>query len=311
MLDRLALRSSDRTLIVFNPGLARIAAALAEAARAGGCAVRVILFPSGTRHGQEPPDHVADGMRDADVIIAPTAYSLTHTDACLEARRLGARVATMPGITEETFRRAIPADYAALERRSNRLARRLTEATQGRLTTPIGTDLELLLQGRQGRANDGDLRAAGAVGNLPAGEGFIAPIESESRGRVVVDGSLAGWGALAEPLVVAIEGGRVVGASGDAALWLLDTLDAGGPNGRVLCELGIGTNPRAQLCGSILEDEKVLGTVHVAFGTNVGFGGASAAQVHVDAVVLAPTLELDGEQVVSPNRISADAFQDL
>ncbi len=93
--------------------------------------------------------------------------------------------------------------------------------------------------------------------------------------------------------------GRAVSADGDAGRWLLKTLDAGGDSGRVLAELGIGTNPAAILSGSILEDEKVVGTAHVAFGTNVSFGGTNASAVHIDGMLLEPTVELDGRAAFS------------
>ena len=88
--------------------------------------------------------------------------------------------------------------------------------------------------------------------------------------------------------------GCAVEADGPVGKWLLDTLDAGGSNGRQLAELGIGTNPAATLSGSILEDEKVIGTAHLAFGSNVSFGGVNAASVHIDGVLLEPTIQVDG-----------------
>ena len=65
-----------------------------------------------------------------------------------------------------------------------------------------------------------------------------------------------------------------------------------------IAELGIGTNECAKLCGIILEDEKIYGSVHVAFGTNTSFGGITKADCHLDGIVLAPTLYLDDECVI-------------
>jgi leucyl aminopeptidase (aminopeptidase T) len=97
------------------------------------------------------------------------------------------------------------------------------------------------------------VRAQAAWGNPPAGEAFIAPIETQGDGTIVFDGALAGYGMLREPFRVALSGGRAIDAVGEAARWLLDTLDAGGPTGRLIAELGIGTNPRATMTGDILE----------------------------------------------------------
>ena len=207
----------------------------------------------------------------------------------------------MPAITPATFARAVPVDYGRLETVGRHLAAELTAAEACRITSPDGTDVELVLTGRTGRSDDGDLRAPGAFGNLPAGEGYIAPVETEGRGRVVFDGSLASWGVLAEPVEVELDGGRVVAASGGrgAGDWLLETLDSGGENGRFVAELGIGTNPAATIVGVILEDEKVEGTVHLAFGTSAGIGGRNTASVHIDCLVLRPTIELDGRTIMS------------
>jgi leucyl aminopeptidase (aminopeptidase T) len=201
----------------------------------------------------------------------------------------------MPGISVEIFTRAIPVDYRELEQTGRALAQRLTEASVCRVTAPGGTEIELSIDGRRAICDDGDLRAPGAFGNLPAGEAYIAPIEQDGNGAIVFDGSLAGWGILEEPLTIELERGMAVSArGGPAAKWLLATLDAGGDSGRTLAELGIGTNRGAMISGQILEDEKVDGTVHFAFGTNASFGGVIQADVHIDGLVREACVELDG-----------------
>jgi leucyl aminopeptidase (aminopeptidase T) len=179
-----------------------------------------------------------------------------------------------------------------------------TAAGVCRVTASGGTDIELLLHGREAISDDGKLGAPGAWGNLPAGEAYIAPLETEARGTIVFDGSLATWDLLDEPITVELEQGRAVGAAGDrAAGWLLETLDAGGENGRTIAELGIGTNPGATITGAILEDEKAEGTVHLAFGTNIGMGGANLASVHIDGLVRQAEVELDGRTVLRDGRL--------
>jgi leucyl aminopeptidase (aminopeptidase T) len=70
----------------------------------------------------------------------------------------------------------------------------------------------------------------------------------------------------------------------------------------VVVELGVGTNERAGLTGLVLEDEKMLGTVHVAFGASMAIGGTVSVPVHLDSVVLEPTLEIGGTRVVEGGR---------
>jgi leucyl aminopeptidase (aminopeptidase T) len=303
-VERLGVGGDDAFLVVYNPDLAPIAEALANAARDRATSVRALEFPLTSRNGEEPPADVAAAMSEASAIALVTRYSLSHTNARLAATHNGARVASLPGITEEMFGRTIPIDYGYLETLGRALAAELTAAEVCRITAAGGTDVELSLRGRKGRSDDGDLRAPGAFGNMPAGEAYIAPFEQEGRGTIVFDGSLASWGLLEEPLAVAFDGGRAVSIEGGgAAEWLAETLDAGGANGRVIAELGIGTNPGATITGLILEDEKVEGTIHLAFGTNTGIGGQNESSVHIDGLVRDPTVELDDRVVMRDGRL--------
>ena len=241
---------------------------------------------------------MAAAIERADVLLAATSHSISHTQVRTRATERGARVATLPTVTEETFVRAVDVDYNELKRKGDRLAALLTSASTARVTSEAGTDLTVSLRGRTGRNDDGDLGEPGAFGNLPAGEAYIAPVESVGDGTIVFDASLAGYGLLSSPLRVTVKAGRAVEAESPAGQWLLNTLDAGGEYGRSLAELGIGTNPAAILTGNVLEDEKVLGTVHLAFGASAGIGGANTAGVHIDGVLRRPTLELDGVRIL-------------
>jgi leucyl aminopeptidase (aminopeptidase T) len=203
----------------------------------------------------------------------------------------------MPGLTEEIFVRAVSTDYERMSRDGDTLARLLTDAARCHITCALGSDFVLYLDGREGRNDDGDLRRPGAFGNLPAGEGYIAPLEHAGGGTLVFDGSIAGYGLLEEPLRVTVLDGLVVAAEGPAASWLLETLGPEGDPGRRVAELGIGTNPDAQVNGTIIDDEKVRGTAHVAFGTSTGVGGVNKASVHIDGVMLRPTVAIDARIV--------------
>ena len=303
----LGVGPTDDVLVLCNEEQRTIAESLAVAARAKGRRVHVLEYPTLTRDGEEPPAFVGEAMADATVILAPTAFSISHTRARMEATGRGARIATMPGITLEIFKHALQVDYGMLERGGAWIAAELTAASTCRVTSPTGTDVVLGLDGRTAICDDGNLRAEAAWGNLPAGEVFIAPIETQGDGTIVFDGALAGHGLLRGPLCVTLAGGRAIDADGEAALWLLDTLDAGGPTGRLIAELGIGTNPRARLTGNILEDEKARGTAHLAFGTSASIGGANVSSVHIDGVLLQPTVELDGRLLIRDGELLTPA----
>jgi leucyl aminopeptidase (aminopeptidase T) len=237
-------------------------------------------------------------MREASVVFAITTYSISHTQARLAASATGTRIASMRGFTD-AFADAMSVDYGLLRRSGARLAAALTGARSCRVTSAVGTDVTLSLKRRHATVDDGNLQEAGAFGNLPAGEAYIAPLETLGDGTIVFDGALADYGLLAASLRIRLEAGRAVDARGEAADWLLSRLDAGGEHGRSIAEIGIGTNPRAQLCGLVAIDEKVLGTAHIAFGTSASFGGVNQAGVHIDGMLRDPTVELDGETVLA------------
>lgn len=254
------------------------------------------------RSGQEPPAAVTAAMAEADVVVCPTSTSLTHTRAREAATAKGARVASMPGITEAMFRGgAITADYATVERLTATLTERLTSATTARIESSAG-ELTMSLEGRDGIPSDGVLRNPGESGNLPSGESYIAPVEDSANGKIAFDGGLAGLGEFDDSLVLTIEGGTVVDAEGAPAEEFLE-LTAGDPCARRVCELGLGTNPAAEIIGTILEDEKVYGTCHVAFGDNHGFGGTIQCDSHVDGIVLEPDVYLDDDLVVTGGEV--------
>lgn len=299
----LGVGPGDDVLVLCNEQQRTIAESLEGAAGGWARTVRLVAYPTLTRDGEEPPAFVAEAMTEATVIFAPTTFSLSHTRARREATGRGARIATMPGITAEIFERAVSVDPGELKRAGERIAAELSAAASCRVTSPAGTDLVLSLEGRTAICDDGNLQAEAAWGNLPAGEAFIAPIETSGEGSIVFDGAIAGYGMLRKPLRVTLARGRAIAADGEAARWLLDTLDAGGPTGRLIAELGIGTNPLAIMTGNILEDEKAAGTAHLAFGTSASFGGTNVATVHIDGMLLQPTVELDERLLITKGEL--------
>jgi leucyl aminopeptidase (aminopeptidase T) len=302
-IDCLAVAATERVLVLSNPPQRRIAEALVEAARMRTGTVRLLEFPTLSRHGEEPPESVTRACDEATVVLAATVYSLSHTQTRMRATGRGARFAGMSSLTEAAFASALLVDYGKLTRSAQVVAAALSTAVSCRVSSAAGTELLLSLAGRRAYADSGDLRQPGSFGNLPAGEAYIAPIETASEGTIVIDGSLAGYGLLSEPLAVEVHAGRIVNARGEAADWLLQTLDTGGEGGRTLAELGVGINPGAIVSGVSIIDEKARGTAHIAFGTNISFGGANAARVHIDGVLLDPVLHL-----VSAERSADEVF---
>jgi leucyl aminopeptidase (aminopeptidase T) len=296
--DCVAVHEGEGVLVICNPLTQRIGERLRKAAgEAGGEAVLSVMAERGS-HAEEPPRAIAAAMLNSDVILAPTVQSLSHTAARRAATDSGARAATLPGVTEAMLARLMSADMKELRRRGHALAEILTGGSEARITCPHGSDLRLSLEGRTGIPDTGELGEPGAFGNLPCGEGFIAPLETVGGGRLVVDGTIATVGVPSEPVELEVEEGSLVSASGDDGARLMELLTAHGGDGTHVAELGIGTNEKAILSGEVLEDEKLLGTVHVAFGASAAIGGTIQVPVHLDCVVMEPDLVVDGTRVV-------------
>jgi leucyl aminopeptidase (aminopeptidase T) len=249
--------------------------------------------------GTEPPPPIAAALAACDVYIVPTSRSLSHTEARRAATQACARGATLPGVTEDMLARLMACDFELMAERSRRVAELLTRADEAHVTCPRGSDMTFDLSGRDGIADDGDLSAPGAFGNLPCGEGFVSPLDGS--GTIVVS-TLASLGLPPEPVRITVEAGRLTDATGEWGARWAGLMDAAGERGRNLAELGVGTNERATLTGNVLEDEKMLGTVHVAFGASAGIGGTVSVPVHLDCVIEQATLDVGGTRVLEQGR---------
>lgn len=299
VVDCMAVKPGETVLIVADELTQAVGRALwTEAVKAKAEVIYMEMVPR-KNDGTEPPPAIAAAMLEADVILAPTSRSISHTNARKRATEKGARVVTLPGITEDIVQRALNADYHKIAQLSKRFAELLNKGSEVHLTTDAGTDLTLSIAGRCAYADTGINHNPGEFGNLPAGEAYIAPVESTAQGKVVIDGAMCGLGVLETPITLLIEDGYVTEIQGGReAERLNEVLSEYGDSARHIAELGIGTNDKAILTGKVIEDEKVLGTVHLALGNNFGFGGNLKVPLHLDGILQNPTLVIDGQTIL-------------
>jgi leucyl aminopeptidase (aminopeptidase T) len=288
----------EDVLVVCNPVTEEIGALMRIEAQGDGADATLAVMSERDSAAAEPPRAVAAAMAAADVVLAPTIQSLSHTAARKVASEAGVRIGTLPGVTEAMLIRLMTGDLDEIRRRGWAVVSALNAGSEVRITCAHGSDFRFGLEDRLGIVDAGELGSRGAFGNLPCGEGFIAPIEGTGEGTLVVDGSIAEVGLLDTPTSLTIRGGHLTDATGPQGAALMELLTAHGEDGTNVAELGIGTNEEAILTGNILEDEKILGTAHVAFGASAAIGGTVQVPVHLDCVVLEPTVEIDGEAIV-------------
>ncbi|MCS7462229.1 aminopeptidase [Paenibacillus doosanensis] len=296
----LGLKEGETFLVVADDVKKELAESLYEAGKQLGAEAMLVVMKERAKSGEEPPAPIAKAMAESDVVVCVTKHSLTHTQARKQAAAAGTRLATMPGITEDMFLEgAISADYVQVKALTEKVTDMLTKGEKVRIEKD-GRSLSFSIAGRNGVPSTGMYLNPGESGNLPSGEAYIAPVEGLAEGQIVIDGSVAGIGKLQTPLLVTVAGGRITQAEGADAERLLQILGDG--DGRQLGEFGIGTNDKARITGVVLEDEKVYGTIHVAFGSNNTFGGTIAAGVHIDGVVTKPNVYIDDRLIMENGR---------
>jgi len=168
----------------------------------------------------------------------------------------------------------------------------LARRNEVRIVADDGTDLVFRIKGRPVLVDDGIISpedlARGDVGvNIPAGEIFIAPLETSANGKILFEQvAIPGFGKL-EGLMLKFKRGKVVsyeavrGRENFTKFLKANT----GEKDRI-GEFGIGTNPGAAYTGgSIIVDEKIFGTVHIAIGNNRGaYHGKNRASSHLDLI---------------------------
>jgi leucyl aminopeptidase (aminopeptidase T) len=302
--DAMGLKPEETLLIVTDEVKREIGLALHEAGKQLCKESILIEMKSREINGEEPPQAISEMMKMVDVVVIPTAKSLTHTDARRNAVKEGVRVGTMPGISKEIMSRCLNADFDKIIELTEYVAKRLEGVKNVKVITKAGTNLIMPIEGRMIIPSTGVLREKGQSGNMPSGETYLAPIEGKTNGTLVIDGSMAGIGVIKTPIKVEIRDGYAEEITGgEEAQRLIEILDKNGREARAVAEFGVGTNYKAILSGQILEDEKVLGTIHVAFGNNLTMGGTISVNSHLDGLVKSPDVYFDDELVMENGKL--------
>ena len=296
--ERFAIIVDDRTD-------AEIPAELAAAARAAGADPVVVVIAPRARSGSEPPSPAAAAMAAADVVLCAASTSLYHTTAKAAAQRAGARgVFNAPYRADAWRHGAMTADFVAIRERAERLADLLRGTREVRITSPAGTDLRATVAGREPMAwLTGICRNPGEVSALPGGEVSLPPIEGTSEGIVIWERVASDLGALDAPVRITVRAGRAVAIDGGSSARRLRAIVDAVVDADNIGEIGIGLNPAARIADEITEAKKAFGTVHIALGDSANeYGGLVECEVHLDGLVMEPTIEFDGQPIVVGGR---------
>lgn len=198
------------------------------------------------------------------------------------------------------FWKAMNIDYKILSENAKKLASIIRDATDIHITTAKGTDLHMNIEGRRislddGIIDDDDMSIGNTLLNLPTGEVYTTPHEDEVYGTVVFDLAFH-RGHKMEDITVEINNGIATPVKAQTGFSVFkEVLENASGDRYKIGELGIGLNPEVtKAVGYVLTDEKIIGTIHLAFGENRGYGGKNESDLHWDVLVMKPTMTVDG-----------------
>lgn len=258
--------------------------------------------------GQEPPDVIAAAMLAADVCLSIAKKSIFHTEAAGRAKASGTRGCFNAPVDLTAWTHgAMTADYRAIRIVAERLAARLRGAEWVHVTSPAGTDVTVMVKGREPRGwYTGIVEKPGEVSAYPGGEVSFPPVEGKSHGVIVFERVMTDLGPLATPIRITLENGLAAQIDGDADAERLRRVIDGVSGATNIGELGIGLNPVARITDDITETKKRIGTAHLALGDSAGgYGGTVISDLHLDGMCMDVTIDVDGEVVVRNGEVLA------
>ncbi len=294
-----------------------------------GADVTVALFERRPADYYDPPLAVCESMMKSDVNVLIASTGMLHCPANFRAMKAGIPAICMDGgMTLEMFQSgAVTEDMKQVAVRKHFVAKGVfgAGATECRVTSKYGTDFTYRVDGRifvpplPGGSFDPykiinfDKDENRKGGNLyyylfPTGEFNVAPVEGSGNGKLVIDLTMHHLGRLQSPIELLVEKGRITQISGGADAWILrNYLEKYGDPNAYLCpaEASVGVNAKAIIRGIQREDKNVLGSMHFGLGTNIDVGGSVESKIHMDGVILEPTLYVDGVMKIDSGRILA------
>lgn len=311
LCDWVRLRPRERLLIVSSQKYQREIDALCIAAQAVGGTADVLLLDDLQEQVGQYFDHREDAFDPYDAVIGATEYSLITTRAVKRVIARKNRFLSLP-LSTNNGQSLLCYDFLNMSLPKSRIMagiimNRYINASRIHVTTALGTDLDLCIEGRvpgffNGCCHDGKGLSSASV------EVYVAPIETETSGTLVLDGSMGYIGVVDSPVRIELQNGRIThiedNASGQRLKAFLQRFKDP-ENMRVAAEFGIGLNTHAHCNGNCyIEDESTYGTFHIGFGRNIALGGQQDATGHFDLVTHDPTIYVDNRMIMERGQLT-------
>jgi aminopeptidase len=322
-LENVLEASSGETIfIVCDDEKTDVGEAFATGALALGLWTRLIILQTPKKPRTEIPAHLQKILTQKPHIYinllqgnreeTPFRIKLIKTETQDHKARLG----HCPGVTADMLTEGAlaltPEEHKSMQGRAERLIRALEDTVTVEIRNPVGTNLKLSAKNRKFVTDTKLDRKTMKWMNLPTGEVYVAPVEDSLNGKLVCDMAIGGIGKLRKPVEVTAKNGRVetVFSQDNDHLRRVEETFATDDWADVVGEFAFGINPKARFGQEFLEAEKILGTVHVAFGANTDMpGGKNPSKNHMDLLISDPTVKVTKENRETVTILKKGRFQ--
>jgi leucyl aminopeptidase (aminopeptidase T) len=313
--DCLRLQPNERITIITDEATREIAAALQDQVEEIGSEHAVfVLEEYAERPLQNMPRNILDDLGTSQVSIFCAQTQRGELGSRMQmsdvVNKNHIRHGHMVNISRQIMLEGMRADFRAIDQHSQGLVERARRAKRITCKNPAGTDYVAELS-----SNLRWLKTSGIItpekwGNLPGGEIFTSPFDS--NGRFVVDGVVGDYlcqkyGDIQKtPLTIEIKDNRIqsLACGNGELLEEFRAYTSTDENSNRVGEFAVGTNTACKdIIGNILQDEKIPG-IHIAFGHPYAehTGQTWLSKTHIDCVGRDFDIWFDDEQIMAKGK---------
>jgi leucyl aminopeptidase (aminopeptidase T) len=255
------------------------------------------------------PSAAFEAMKEATGSIYVSSLGVMHSKSGQLLNKMGKGGIFAEHLTLDMMERGLkwfePAVIEEYQEWTAKIRKAGIGAKSVRITCPHGSDYTVAVGDRPHLGTSGCTGFISAHGGVPSEAHLAIPNESSGDGILYADLTMHHIGGIKEPIKFTIEKGRIVDIDGgieaeEFRRWLTDY---GDKNSWLHGEIAFGTNPWARSTGTMREDRKIWGTMHVGFGQNLDVGGMINSVIHWDFGMRKPTCYVDGKMIAKDGKI--------
>lgn len=305
VLSNCVEKDIKKILVIYDKSTTGFLAQIEKAGNGLDKQIEFVEIELGGRHGVEPDVVVATKMENSELVMCLTRYSLAHTAARNNLTNKGIPFLSMPDYNLQMLQN--PSHYAEYKKiypSVKKYSEILSNGSLVRILTENGSNLTMSIKDRFGSCCPGLVNDSNLLGSPPDIEANIAPVENETNGILVIDGSITDYriGLLDKPMILKICNGIITSFESEdkineeIVIGIFREVNA--VNAYYVGELGIGFNDKAEMCGNMLIDEGTKGCIHFGMGSNWTIGGMNRVSFHLDFVMRDATVFVDDIMII-------------